>query len=242
MGIEKYDIGRRLDYFSRRLMKFMPIAEADKLAKARVADELSGIILKALLQACEEKGWTFALAPYSPMIMPVDNRWQLEGDPKMVAETAIFIYQRKPGFDWQSYFRGVIRHEEMHKEIHQELPEELRIPFARFGTREQYIGSWVEDYWINPKVSAIEPGHRMFEEVLREETKKKIGEIKVYLERGEIIGAGMVIAIFTPNQIRQNFPNYPELAEARELLETITKVEDLRPVYDRLLQKLKAYS
>ena len=226
MGIEAYDIRERLRHFTQ-------FAALD-IAKRQVADELSGVIKQAFFQLCEERGWRYAPTG-TPRISPLNGEWLFQGDPWREAWICVEFFLAGVDFDWQGYIRGVIYHEELHIELWGIIPY---APYVPRHDPEYYIGFIVEDYWINRKVARVYSGFKVYMEIVTTRIRADIPRLRSKLKY-DVRWALESILLFLPyDEIKREFPEYPQLAVAKDLMDRAIAPEELRGVYDKLLKEV----
>jgi len=122
-----------------------------------------------------------------------------------------------------------------HEYGHQRLAP-AKIPFAPLGTYESIIGSIVEDDYID---RFLLKGRS--KEILERISKKVKEDLKKLPPRPDIRLIQTTLRIFTLSEVKRYWKGYKAVIDAKEVLEGMRKIADLKPAYEKLLKLLWRY-
>jgi len=225
---KKEEVRKEKPYLSEKKIQ----AEALDRLVAQHAEEATDLLKKK----AGEKGWeVWAIMPPAGMDIAIalsieKGKWTFKfgvlGGIYELVTTALFAdASLEQATDY------IIEHEYGHQRL-----APAKIPFAPIGTYESIVGSIVEDDYID---RFLLKGRS--KEIMERIVKRLKEEFKKVPPRPDIRLIQTTLRVFTLSEVKRYWKGYKAIIDAKEVLEGMRKVGDLKPAYEKLLKLLWRY-
>jgi len=173
------------------------------------------------------------LPPETPMAY--SHPAGIEIDPQDYAWAVCERVQDEPRLDWDTILETEFHHEIGHRVLIEKLGR-----FAPRDRLEEIIAHLVTHRWIDHFF--LPPELRETIQLIIETDRRKLSipQLRKQLQGTfeEFIEAiYLILSHFSADEIKELFPEIPELAELRKMIDAITSPQDVRRVYDQVVRR-----
>jgi len=222
----------------RREKPYLSEAMIEDEALHKLIEKYGDEILRLLVEKARKKGWKIWVIPppygaEATLALGIeDKEWTLKiGVPGGLLEVLGHIIMPKTPWTIEQVVDYVIEHEYGHQRL-----APAKIPFAPVGTYESMVASIVEDHYIDKFLIT-----GLSKEIL-EKTKSSAREMVLKappLPKMPVIQVSL--RTLTPRDVKRHWKEHKVIIDAKEVLEGIRKVADLKPAYEKILKLLWRY-
>jgi len=223
----------------RRERPQLPEKEVKSEALDRLAERYGEEVLRALVERARRRGWEIWVIPppeglKAPIALGIERgKWTLKiGLPAVFYEfLGTIVFARGPWTIEQAadFF---IDHEYGHQRL-----APAKVPFAPVATYESMIASLVEDVYIDRFLlkglskEIMEREHSAMKEMILREARPP----------PTLPAIIVTLRTLTLPEIKKYWEKHKVIIDAKEALERMRRIEDVKPTYDRLLKLLWRY-